>query len=355
MKAQLILENGTVFEGRAFGHIKESIGEVVFNTEMTGYQEVLTDPSYYGQIVTMTYPLIGNYGINLEDMESDSIKVKGLIVREKSNYPNNWRCELELDGYLKQNRVIGLEGIDTRALTKIIRNYGTMKGIITVRELTQSQINQKLKAFHNKNAVSEVTTRDIYKIEGSGKHIAVLDFGIKKSIINFFKQSSYQLTIFPADTSPEEILRVNPDGILLSNGPGNPHDLPQVIENIKKLICSKPILGIDLGCLLLTLSLGGKVEKLKYGHRGCNHPVKDLEKEKILITAQNHSYAVTELSDDMIQTHINLNDKSIEGVKHKKYPIFGVQFYPGDRDKGRIYNRFMDMMEGGTVCQEILA
>lgn len=352
MKAQLILENGMVFEGKAFGHIKESAGEVVFNTAMTGYQEVLTDSSNYGQIMVMTYPLIGNYGINLDDMESNSVKVRGLIVKEKSDYPSNWRCEMELDGYLKQNRVIGLEGIDTRALTKVIRNHGTMKGIITVRELTESQIEQKLKVTHNKNAVLEVTTKEVYKIEGNKKHIAILDFGVRKSIINFFKERDYQITVFPADTSAKEILEINPDGILLSNGPGNPYDLPQIIENIKELIGQKPILGINLGYLLLTLSLGGSVEKLKYGHRGTSNPVKDIGEGKILITSQAHSYTVTQLADDIIKTHINLNDKSIEGIRHKNLLAFGVQFYPGDRDEGGIYDRFMEILEGGKPCQE---
>lgn len=355
MKAKLILEDGTIFEGNAFGHIKESVGEVVFNTEMTGYQEVLTDPSYYGQIVTMTYPLIGNYGINLEDMESNSIKVRGLIVREKADYPNNWRCEMELDGYLKQNRIIGLEGIDTRALTKIIRNYGTMKGIITVRDLTKSQIEQKIKADHNRNAVSEVTTKERYKIKGSGKHIAIIDYGIKQSIIHYFKQKNCSLTVFPANTLPEEILAVNPDGILLSNGPGNPQDIPWAIENIKQFIGKKPILGIDLGYLLLALCLGGSTEKLKYGHRGSNHPVKDINTNKILITTQNHSYGIKELPQNIIKTHININDKTIEGFAHKDLSIMGVQFYSGDRDMGNIYSQFFDAMEGGVSCQGIIA
>ncbi|WP_058484857.1 carbamoyl phosphate synthase small subunit [Defluviitalea phaphyphila] len=359
MKAQLILENGIVFEGKAFGYIEESVGEVVFNTGMTGYQEVLTDPSYYGQIVTMTYPLIGNYGINLDDMESNSPKVKGFIVREKSDYPNNWRCEMELEAYLKQNKIIGLEGIDTRALTKIIRNYGTMKGIITVKELSKSQITQKLKAFHNKNAVKEVTTKEIRKIEGKGKHIAVMDFGIKENIIRSFKKRNCSLTIFPANTSYTEILSINPDGIFLSNGPGDPKDLPDVIENIKKLIGIKPIFGICLGHQLLALSLGGDTEKLKFGHRGCNHPVKDLYENKVYITSQNHGYVVTDLPKDMIKTHINLNDGTIEGLRHKKLPIFSVQFHPeacpGPKDTAYIFDSFIKIMEGEKTCQGIIA
>ena len=352
MKAQLILENGIVFDGSAFGHIRETVGEVVFNTGMTGYQEILTDPSYYGQIVTLTYPLIGNYGINLDDMESDGPKVKGLIVREKSDYPNNWRCEMELDGFLKQNRILGLEGIDTRALTKIIRNHGTMKGIIAVRELSPSQIEQKFKSFHNITAVSEVTTKEKYEIEGTGKHIAIIDYGIKRNIIRSFQERNCRLTVFPAETEAEEILAVNPDGIFLSNGPGDPKDLKKEIENIKNLIGKKPIIGICLGHQLLALCFGGDTEKMKFGHRGCNHPVKNLETNKVMITSQNHGFMVMEetLPEDLVVTHINLNDNTVEGMEHKTLPIFSVQFHPeacpGPKDANELFDKFM-MMIGG--------
>ena len=352
MKAQLILENGTIFDGIAFGHIRETVGEVVFNTGMTGYQEILTDPSYYGQIVTLTYPLIGNYGINLDDMESDGPKVKGLIVREKSDYPNNWRCEMELDGYLKQNRILGLEGIDTRALTKIIRNHGTMKGIITVRDLSPSQIEQKFKSFHNLTAVSEVTTKETYEIEGTGKHIAIIDYGIKRNIIRSFKERNCRLTVFPAETEAEEILAVNPNGIFLSNGPGDPKDLKKEIENIKNLIGKKPIIGICLGHQLLALCFGGDTEKMKFGHRGCNHPVKNLVTNKVMITSQNHGFMVMEetLPEDLVVTHINLNDNTVEGMEHKTLPIFSVQFHPeacpGPKDANELFDKFMLMIGG---------
>ena len=335
--------------------IKETIGEVVFNTEMTGYQEVLTDPSYYGQIVTMTYPLIGNYGINLEDMESQNVKVRGLIVREKADFPNNWRCEMELDGFLKQNKVIGIEGIDTRALTRSLRNHGSMRGIITVRELTKSQIEQKINSYHNINAVAEVTTKEKYEIEGTGHHIAIIDYGIKQSIINFLKERNCFMTVFPATTTPEELLKTNPEGILLSNGPGSPLDVPWAVENIKQLVGKKPILAIDLGCQLLAKSLGGTIKKSKHGHRGANHPVKDLNTNKVLITAQNHSYDIVELPENAIKTHVNINDNTIEGFVHKELPLVGIQFYPGYRDIGNIYNWFINAMEGEAVCQGIKA
>ncbi|HOQ15740.1 MAG: glutamine-hydrolyzing carbamoyl-phosphate synthase small subunit [Epulopiscium sp.] len=351
MRAKLILEDGTTFNGNAFGYMKEAVGEVVFNTQMTGYQELLTDPSYYGQIVAMTYPLIGNYGINLEDIESETVKVKGLIVREKADFPNNWRCEMELDGYLKQNKVIGIEGIDTRALTKILSKKGTMRGIITVRDLTASQIEQKIRSYHNINAVLEVTTKEKYVIEAKGHHIAIIDFGVKQSIIECLKERNCAMTVFPAGTTPEEILESNPHGILLSNGPGNPCDISWAVENIKKLIGKKPILALDLGCQLLALALGGTVKK--HGHRGANHPVKDLGTNKILITTQNHSYGIEELPGDTIKTHVNINDDTIEGFVHKDLPLFGVQFYPGNRDIGNIYSCFIRAMEGESVCQGI--
>ena len=345
MKAKLILENGMIFEGKAFGHLKDSVGEVVFTTGMTGYQEVLTDPSYYGQIVTMTYPLIGNYGINIEDMESDSPKVKGFIVREKCDYPNNFRCEMDLDSYLKQNKIIGLEGIDTRALTKILRNNGTMRGIIALEDVDFSDVKSRIEEFSNKEAVKAVTTKERYIIEGEEKHVAILDFGIKRNIIRNFEKRNCKITVFPMDTKAEEVLKVNPDLVFLSNGPGDPEDLKEVIENIKELIGKKPIVGICLGHQLLTLALGGKTQKLKFGHRGCNHPVKDLEENRVYITSQNHGYVVEELPKDVIATHINVNDGSIEGMKHKTLPIYSVQFHPeaaaGPVDSEYIFDKFL--------------
>ena len=345
MKAKLILENGMIFEGTAFGHLKDSVGEVVFTTGMTGYQEVLTDPSYYGQIVTMTYPLIGNYGINLEDMESDSPKVRGFIVREKCNFPNNFRCEMDLEDFLKQNKIIGLEGIDTRALTKVLRNHGTMKGIITLEAHSLEEVQDRVKAFSNKEAVSIVSTKKAYTIEGSGKHVAIMDFGIKENIIRNFKKRDCKLTVFPMTATAQEILAVNPDLVFLSNGPGDPEDLTEVIENIKKIVGVKPIVGICLGHQLLALTLGGKTAKLKFGHRGCNHPVKDLEENKVHITSQNHGYVVEALPQDVVATHLNINDGTIEGMKHSKLPIFSVQFHPeaaaGPRDSEYIFDKFM--------------
>ena len=346
MNAKLILENGMVFEGNAFGYLSDSVGEVVFTTGMTGYQEVLTDPSYYGQIVTMTYPLIGNYGVNLEDVESNSPKVRGFIVREKCSFPSNFRCEMDLDNYLKQNKIVGLEGIDTRALTKVLRNNGTMKGIIVVDEIGEKDVNDRITAYTNKEAVKNVTTDKVYTIEGNGKHVAVMDFGIKTNILRCFKKRGCKLTVFPANAKAEDILAINPDLVFLSNGPGDPQDVPESIENIKKLIGKKPIVGICLGHQLLTLALGGTTTKLKFGHRGCNHPVKDLETNKVAITSQNHGYVVETLPEEVVATHININDGTIEGMKHKTLPIFSVQFQPeasaGPHDSEYIFDKFME-------------
>ena len=345
MKAKLILENGVVFEGKAFGYLKECVGEVVFNTGMTGYQEVLTDPSYYGQIVTMTYPLIGNYGINLEDLESKEPKVRGFIVREKCQYPNNFRCELELETYLAQNKILGLDGIDTRALTKILRNNGTMKGIIVLDNSNLEDVKDKLEAFSNRDAVSIVSTNEKYEISGEGKNVAIIDFGIKQNIIRNFVKRGCNVTVFPYDFKAEEVLDINPDLVFLSNGPGDPEDMGEAVNEIKEIVGKKPIVGICLGHQLLALTLGGETKKLKFGHRGCNHPVKDLINNRVHITSQNHGYYVATLPENMEITHVSMNDGTVEGMKHKELPIFSVQFHPeacpGPKDSEYIFDEFM--------------
>jgi carbamoyl-phosphate synthase small subunit len=295
--------------------------------------------------------MIGNYGLNLDDNESSGIKVKGLIIREKSDMPNNWRCEFELDEYLNRHKVLGIEGIDTRALTKIIRNSGTMKGIIAVRDLTPSQIKTKFDGFHNTNAVAEVSTKEIKVNEGDGLHIAAMDFGIKNNILRSFEHRGCKVTIFPAFSTAEEILEVNPDGIFLSNGPGDPKDIPSVVEEIKKMIGKKPITGICLGHQLIALALDGDTEKLKFGHRGANHPVKDLATGRVMITSQNHGYVVKNegLPEEVQVTHINLNDGTIEGLKHSAHKIYSIQFHPeacpGPHDTDPIFDEFIEIMQ----------
>lgn len=349
MKGKLILENGLVFEGEIFGKEHDCVGELVFNTGMTGYQESLTDPSYYGQMVVMTYPLVGNYGTNLCDMESDRIHMKALIVKEVAECPSNFRSEKTLDKFLKDNNVVGFKSIDTRHLTKIIRENGTTKAIITTRDLSKNEINELLSNWNNDNAVKEVSTKHIYEINGLGPKIGIIDFGIKNNIIRSFRKRKCKMVVFPWNTKADEILKYNLDGLFLSNGPGDPSKLTNVIEEIKKIIGKLPIIGICLGHQLLALSLGGTTTKLKYGHRGCNHPVKDLKRNKIFITSQNHGYVVDKVPNKMEVTHINLNDKSIEGLKSDDLNILCVQYHPeawpGPNDSEYLFDDFLEVIE----------
>ncbi len=347
--AILTLEDGTRFEGQSFGAKKDIIGEVVFNTGMTGYQEVLTDPSYCGQIVTMTYPLIGNYGINDIDPESEKPQVSGFIVREVCSQPSNWRSDGDLNVYLESNGVCGLFGIDTRALTRIIREKGTMLGIITQGEPTEAQIT-KMKAYTCSMPVDIVTSDERYDYSGGELRVAVLDFGLKRNIIRSLERRDCAVTVFPARTSADEILGGSFDGLMLTNGPGDPKDNVEVIENLKKLIGKLPIFGICLGHQLLALATGADTEKLKYGHRGSNHPVKDLDKDRVYITSQNHGYTIVEdtLPDGMIVSHRNWNDRTIEGIRYKDKDMFTVQFHPeaspGPEDTAYLFDEFIDMM-----------
>lgn len=353
MKGRLILENGMIFQGKLFGSLVDSVGELVFNTGMTGYQELLTDPSYYGQMVVLTYPQIGNYGINLDDMESDSVKVRGLIIKEEAKLPNNFRCEITLDGFLKQHNVVGIKGLDTRELTKIIRENGTMKSLITSKELTQKEIKDIFDKFNNNDAVSLVSTKNSYeiKVENPKYKIGVIDFGIKRNILRNFQNRDCSMTIFPWNVKADEVLNYDLDGIFLSNGPGDPEELKDVIEEIKKIIGKKPIVGICLGHQLLAWALNGTTKKLKYGHRGGNHPVKDLIRNKIYITSQNHGYVVDKIPEKMEITHININDNSIEGMKSRELNIMCVQYHPeawpGPEDSNYLFDDFLSIIEGG--------
>lgn len=350
MKGKLILENGMSFDGKIFGELGESVGELVFNTGMTGYQELLTDPSYYGQIVVMTYPMVGNYGINLEDMESSGIKLKGFIIKEDAKLPNNFRCEMTLDGFLRQHNVVGFKGVDTRHLTKIIREQGAMKALITSKDLTQKEIDEHFAKFNNSDAVEKVSTKEIYEIPGLGKRVGVIDFGVKRNILRSFEKRGVHQIIFPWNVTAEELLSYNLDAVFLSNGPGDPAELTDVINEIKKLVGKLPIVGICLGHQLLAWALGGTTTKLKYGHRGCNHPVKDLEKNRIFITSQNHGYVVDRVPDSMKVTHINLNDNSIEGMRSEEHRILCVQYHPeawpGPADSEYLFDDFLKVIEG---------
>lgn len=354
MKAFLILEDGTVFEGTGIGADREVISEIVFNTSMTGYLEVLTDPSYAGQAVVMTYPLIGNYGIT-PDMESEKPWVDGYIVRELSRIPSNFRSEGTIQDFLVKHDIPGIMGIDTRALTRILRDKGTMNGMITTNEnYNLDTVIPQLKAYQMGNVVDKVTCTEKTILEGKGKKVALMDFGAKKNIAKSLHQRGCQVTIYPAHTTAEEILADNPDGIMLSNGPGDPAECTEIIAELKKLYASDvPIFAICLGHQLMALAMGASTHKLKYGHRGGNHPVKDLETGHVYISSQNHGYVVDtdKLDSSLVKpAFINVNDKTNEGLSYIGKNIFTVQFHPeacpGPQDSAYLFDRFIAMMGG---------
>lgn len=346
MKAQLILENGVRFEGKLFGAVKEVVGEIVFTTGMTGYQETLTDPSFAGQIVTMTFPLIGNYGVNLEDMEAKKANLKAFVVREKCDYPSNFRNEMTLDDFLKQQDVVGIEGIDTRALTRIIRDYGVMKGAIAMGEISDEEAKKRIASLDNSNVIMQTTVSEKYTLnEGGRVKIAFIDMGAKDGILRDLVKRDCEVTVFPANVPSAEIEKMNPDLVFISNGPGDPLDAPGTVDTIKALIGKYKICGICMGHQIIGLAMGCKTSKLKFGHHGGNHPVKDLKTGNVYITSQNHNYIVSDLPDDVEETFINVNDGTCEGIAHKTLPIQSVQFHPeacpGPLDTGFLFDRFL--------------
>ena len=352
MKAFLILEDGTVFTGTSIGSTRDMISEIVFNTSMTGYLEVLTDPSYAGQAVVMTYPLIGNYGIT-PDMESLKAWPDGYIVRELSRMPSNFRCEGTIQDFLKKYDIPGIAGVDTRALTKILREKGTMNGMITTNEnYDLDEVISKLKNYKVEGVVSKVTCAEKYVLEGTGKKVALLDLGAKKNIAKSLNDRGCEVTVYPADTTADEIIASNPDGIMLSNGPGDPAECTSIIKEIKKLYETDiPIFAICLGHQLMALATGGTTYKLKYGHRGGNHPVKDLQTGRVYISSQNHGYVVDEDKIDpnvAVPAFKNVNDGTNEGLAYVGKNIFTVQFHPeacpGPQDSGYLFDRFLEMM-----------
>jgi carbamoyl-phosphate synthase small subunit len=413
--AVLALADGTVFEGWAYGAAGEAVGEVVFNTSMSGYQEILTDPSYKGQIVTMTYPLIGNYGVNLEDVESRRPFVEGFILKEGSVLPSSWRASKSLEGYLHENGIVGIQGADTRALTRHIRDHGAQEGVISTTDLDPKSLVAKAKAspgLIGRDLVKEVccaepftwtqnawkwphgygepraehprrgrTTRvrqeQLSLFDGSGAprsarlsgrgrrpyRVVAYDCGIKWNILRQLVHSGCEVTVVPAATTAEDVLRRDPDGVFLSNGPGDPEGVPYLIAAVRELIGKKPIFGICLGHQIIGLALGGRTYKLKFGHHGGNQPVKDLATGKVEITAQNHGFAVDMQSfrdatggvmhgdaEDIVLTHVNLNDNTCEGLMHRRLPVFSVQYHPeaspGPHDANYLFARFVELMEG---------
>ncbi len=347
MKAYLILEDGSVYSGESIGAVRDCICEVVFNTSAVGYVETLSDPSYYSQGVVLTYPIVGSYGVNLSDMESNRIWAKCLIVRELSQAASNFRMEITLSDYLCRYGVPGIEGVDTRALTKKLRDNGTMAGFLTTTHFEVDEVVAKLKEYKSKNAVKAVTSVSKAHFAGDGKKVAVMDYGVRKSLVDEFVNRGMDVTVFPATTSADEILSEKFDGIILSNGPGNPCDNEDLIEEVKKIYASDvPMLAVELGHELLALSTGGKVEKMGHGHRGGNYPVKFLDKNRSYITNQNHGYVVTAIDESIAEvSHVNINDGTIEGVKYKGKNIVSVQFAPGS-ETSFVFDEFVNMMGG---------
>ncbi len=381
-KAILMLEDGTYFEGFSCGALKEAYGEIVFNTSMMGYQEILTDPSYKGQIVTMTYSEIGNYGVNPDDMESSKIQVEGFVVKEMCKYESNWRSKISLQEFLIKNGIPAIEGIDTRALTQHIRDYGAQKSVLSPIDTDIKSLLKKVRASQSivgVDLVKYVTTQKEYKWNEKDKlkrlnimteedkylkigenkrklKVVALDVGIKYEILRIFTALNCDVTVVPAFTDYKRILELKPDGIFISNGPGDPEGVPYVIETVRNLLGKKPIFGICFGHQFLALALGGKTYKLKFGHRGANHPVIDLKTKKIDITVQNHGFAVDEksLKNAIYKTeitHINLNDKTVEGLEAKEIKAFSIQHHPeasaGPHDARYIFNKFINNMKQG--------
>jgi carbamoyl-phosphate synthase small subunit len=357
MKGALALEDGRVFEGVSFGAPGKRAGEVVFNTSMTGYQEILTDPSYKGQIVAMTYPLIGNYGANDQDVESASPKVDGFVVREYCPYPSNWAAQFSLGQYLVRHGVVALSEVDTRALTRHVRVAGAMRAVIATGDYERDElVDEAVRSpgLIGRDLVREVTCESPYVFAGGqpgALHVVVFDFGVKLNILRCLAGMGFRVTVVPAGATAEEALSHNPDGILLSNGPGDPEGVPYAVETTRRLMGRKPLFGICLGHEFIGLALGGKMRKLKFGHRGSNHPVKDLKTGTVDITCQNHSFNIEMGSLDEADveiTHVNLNDMTPAGLRHRRLSVASVQYHPeasaGPHDARHLFTQFKEMM-----------
>ncbi len=354
MKASLALEDGTYVEGKAFGAEKTALGEIVFCTSMTGYVEALTDPSYKGQILMMTYPLIGNYGVCRDDFESDGVKVEGFVVRELCKKPSNWRSEMNVDDLLKSYDVVGIEGVDTRMLTRKIRTYGSMKAAIGIdvekEKLIKMARDQPF--ISDIDLVDKVCVKAPKKFDVGGKfEVVLIDCGVKMSIVRQLLKRGINLTVVPYNFSSEKIAEMNPDGVFISNGPGDPARVKETIETIRNLAGKFPLAGICLGHQLIALAFKAKTFKLKFGHHGSNQPTKDLETGRVFISSQNHNFAVDEktLPEGFEVTQINLNDRTVEGMKHKDFPIITVQYHPeagpGPHDTYFFFDRFVEMLK----------
>lgn len=367
MQTRLILIDGTTFEGKSVGATGTATGEVVFNTSMTGYQEILTDPSYAGQLVALTYPLIGNYGVTQRDIESNSPKVAGFIVREMAEIPSNYASESSGDDYLTQNKIIGIEGVDVRSLVLKLRSSGVMLGMITTQHSAEEglEILKNLPAYDSGTYARDVSTKDAYLWQNEARHaiparstkprVVVMDYGTKYNILRELEERGLEVVVLPCGATQEDILALNPDGLMLANGPGDPRSLEAEVGVIRSILNDqpeKPVFGICLGHQLLGRALGGETYKLPFGHRGANHPVKDLTTGKVHITSQNHGYALRAetLPEGVEVTHLNLNDQTVEGLRHREKPVFSVQYHPeaspGPRDNAYLFDRFAELVRG---------
>jgi len=358
LKARLLLANGMLFEGESIGAEGTSCGEIVFNTSMTGYQEILTDPSYAQQVIVMTYPEIGNYGINKDDFESGKIYASGFVVKNCCEVDNHYKSVQTISDYLKQNNIVGISKIDTRTLTKVIRENGDMNCLITTENITE-EMKTQLQSFRiSKGITLDVSTYRVENIQGEGVKLAVIDLGIKKSIIDCLKEYGCDITVYPADSSADAILSENFDAVLFSNGPGNPQDAVKSIETANKLLGRLPLFGICLGHQILSIVLGAKTYKLKYGHRGGNHPVVNLETNKVFLTSQNHGYAVSEegLGEDVKVIYKNLNDDTVEGIECKRLNVESVQFHPeaapGPYDANIVFESWINKINEDRLCRK---
>jgi len=360
VRAVLALEDGSVFEGWSAGAEGRAFGEVVFNTSMTGYQEILTDPSYRGEIVVMTYPLIGNYGINGDDFESGGPHARGFVVRELCGDPSNWRSQKRLSAFLRDHGIIGVEGVDTRALTRRIREHGAMRGVIATGDVDPDELVREAREapdLSSQDLVGEVSVKEPYLYaDGEGPRVTLVDFGAKLNILRSLKERGCRVMVVPGASTAAEIMATEPDGVVLSNGPGDPIALQHAIEATRQLVGKVDIFGICLGHQILGLALGGRRFKLKYGHRGANHPVKDLISGRVYITSQNHGFAIEEGSfgdPDVIVTHKNVNDQTVEGLAHRSLSAFSVQYHPeaspGPNDSGYLFDRFLERISGSSL------
>ena len=359
MEGIVYLEDGTIYRGRGFGRVGTAVGEMVFNTSLTGYQEILTDPSYAGQIITMTYPLIGNYGVNIDESESDNIYARGVVVRSISSHPSNYMSESTLEVMMQKLGLPGVAEVDTRSITRKIRSQGAMKGIISTEITEVSALKHLLEeAGLREDWMKVVGVRNARHIPGSGWRVALLDLGVKSNMVRELEKRNCDIMMFPYGSTAEEIRRYHPHGLMVSNGPGNPSAAVEGIGLVKELLYEMPVFGICMGHQLVAHAIGGRTFKMKYGHRGGNHGVYDIEQDRAYITSQNHGYAVDPdslISGGMIITHTNLNDETVEGMRHRELPVFSVQFHPegapGPTDTEYLFDRFVNLMKERSQCR----